>query len=1607
MNRIADFQRDELLDHIAETAARRLGEDAARSLVPFFATFYAHVPLDELRGSASDTLVAAALAHWRLAQQRPSGLARIRVYNPSLEVDGWTSEHTVVEVVTDDMPFLLASVTAELRRQGLDVLLVIHPVVRVRRTEAGDLLELAGENDAQAIAESFIHVEVGRQATTRLAAIADGVATVLADVKDAVTDLQPARQRLQAIIDTLPTSLPGQSADDVAEVHAFLTWLYKTHFTFLGYTVYVVERQGDVDMVVVEPGSGLGVLRDPATVVFDDIRPGQPVPPAARVFLERPELLAVSKASRHSTVHRPTHMDTIVIKRLDGGKVTGVHLIVGLFGSAAYTVSAREVPLLRRKIEHVLDLAGFAPRSHDARALINILETFPRDELFQVTEDYLLRVALGVLHLQQRPRVALFVRRDDFDRFVSCLVYVPRDRFTTELRLTIQAILERAFAGTVTAHFNQVTDAPLARLQVYLRTSPDDVPEHDIGDVEAEIVAACRSWADQLLQALTVGRGEEEGRRLLGRYADAFPPSYRERFTAGHAVADISEIEGVLAGGRLRITLYRPLTADDHQMRFKLFHPEEPIPLSQVLPVLENLGLKVIDEVPHRVMLHADGSPNVIIHDFGVESESGRTINLEVFRSRFIEAFAAVWYGLAESDRLNALILDADLSWRDAVVLRTYARYLRQAGMPFSQRYIEHAVVSNAGLAGLIVELFRTLFDPARSDRDSQAEAKRTRIGLLLDQVVSADDDRILRRFLNLVEATLRTNYFQPAEGGDVKPYLAIKLDSAKVEDLPLPRPMVEIFVYSPRMEGIHLRGGRVARGGIRWSDRREDFRSEVLGLMKAQMVKNAVIVPVGAKGGFVVKQAPDPADREATLAAGIAAYRTLIAGLLDLTDNLVEQGIRAPENVVRRDSDDPYLVVAADKGTATFSDIANGISAEYGFWLGDAFASGGSQGYDHKKMGITARGAWEGVKRHFRELGRDVQTEPFTVVGVGDMSGDVFGNGMLLSPMIRLVAAFDHRHVFVDPEPDPATSFTERARLFALPRSSWADYDASLLSPGGRVFDRKAKTITLTPEIRARFGLTRDRLTPAELVNWLLRAEVDLLWFGGIGTFIKAADESHAQVGDRANDAVRVDADKLRCKVVGEGANLGITQRARIAFAARGGRINTDFIDNSAGVDCSDHEVNIKILTDAVVADGDLTIKQRNALLSEMTDDVGAHVLRDNYLQTQAISLIEAEGAAALENQIRLIRFLERHARLNRAVEFLPNDDVLAERAVARQGLTRPEIAILFSYCKIWLNDELLRSNLPDDPHLAEDLTRYFPPALEARFASRIGRHRLRSELIATTITNSLINRVGGTFLIDMAEKTGATPADLARAYIIVRDVFALRGLWEEIEALDGRVSAAVQMAMHRDLQRLIERATLWILRNGGVPLDISVNIAAFNTAIPALAVALDQALPESLRQGIEVQASERVAQGVPPQLARRLAVLSVMSAAGDVVRLAAARGESLEAVVVLYFAVGETFGFGWLREEAERIVASGYWQRLAIAAAVEELTQHQRALVERIMVQTGRTDTVAIDQWCDLHRNATDRARVLIGEMQTASGVDLSMISVAIRQLRTLTQS
>ena len=1595
----------------AETVSRsKLAKGDHDRFQRFLNAYFHNVPSQDLKQTGADALYSIAHGHFAFGGQRPPGHVLVRAFNPDAKKDGWRSGHTIIEIVNDDMPFLVDSVTSELNRQNLTVHLVIHPIIGVARDRDGKFLDIVDGAKAAdgAIAESFMQIQITQQSEKRLKAIETEIKRVLGQVRLAVEDWKAMRARMEQVIEELATPSAGADPETTAEIREFLRWIHGNQFTFLGYREYVHSRGADT--IKIDRKNGLGILRDPKVVVFDEMRKLDTASARVKAFVESPSLLMVVKTNRRSAIHRPVHMDAIGIKRFDAkGRVVGQHLFIGLFTSVAYSRSPWEIPLLSQRLKNVVARAGFPASSHDGKALTHILETFPRDELFQVSDDYLFETALGILHLQDRQRVALFVRRDNFERFMSCLIFVPRDRYTTALRLKMQKILEDAFKGEATAHHATLGDSALARLHLILRTTPGKIPVYDVKKLEAQLVETSRSWSDILSEALIARYGEARGLDLMHQYGTAFSPGYQDAYTGEAALDDIERIEELLVEGGIGMNLYRVDGQPESRVRFKVYHPDRALSLSDVLPLFEHMGFKVLDESPYKVVLRSAGDKVVMIHDFGLESRSGGAVNIAAIRDNFQEAFRRVWAGDTESDGFNALVPGVGLNWREVVIVRAISKFLRQANIPFSQAYMEQTLAKNGSIARQIVDLFLTLFDPAAKGRDKKAAEIRAKVNADLEAVVSADEDRILRRFVNVVDSMLRTNFFQPGADGGPKPYLSFKMNSKNLDELPLPRPLREIFVYSPRTEGVHLRFGLVARGGIRWSDRREDFRTEILGLVKAQQVKNAVIVPVGSKGGFVLKRPTPPGDRDAFLKEGIACYKILISGLLDITDNIKGAKVTPPKNVIRLDDDDPYLVVAADKGTATFSDIANGVSLAYGHWLGDAFASGGSQGYDHKKMGITARGAWESVKRHFREVGKDIQKQDFTVIGVGDMSGDVFGNGMLLSPHIKLFGAFNHMHIFVDPDPDPAKSLKERRRMFNLPRSSWTDYDKSVMSKGGAIFERSAKSLTLTPEIRRRFGIAKDKVTPNELMQTLLKAEVDLLWFGGIGTYIKAETESNADVGDRANDAIRINGGDIRAKVMGEGANLGATQLGRIEYALNGGRLNTDSIDNSAGVNCSDHEVNIKILIDSVVAKGGLSAKQRNKLLAAMTDEVGGLVLNSNYGQSQAISVVEARAVQVLDNQSRLMRRLERADRLNRSVEFLPDDETLTERHLAKKGLTRPEIAILMSYAKIWLYDELLASDVPDDPYLEVDLLQYFPTPLRGKYRKDIDQHRLRREIIATRLTNSLVNRVGDTFVSEFMEKTGKPAAEIVRAYAIAREVYGLKDLWEAVEALDNKVPTATQAAMILDTNQLIEWVALWFLRNGKPGLDISAHVGEFQDGITALVDGLTGALPAHYQTDLKTRAKPYVDAGVPQALALKVCNLVNLYSGCDVVRLANARKMKVLNVARMYFAVGSRFHLGRLRAAAETMDSDSHWQQLAIAALIEEIYSHQLTLANRVLdFGNGKlAPEKAIDGWVNKNRPAVEPTEQLLSELWATQVNDLSMIAVASRQLRAMTDA
>ncbi|MBE2317863.1 NAD-glutamate dehydrogenase [Solirubrobacter sp. CPCC 204708] len=1537
-----------LIESVCERVRERVAPEEVAEAEAFVRQYYRRAPAADLKGREPVDLYGAALAHWAFGKDRAPGEPRVRAYNPTFEQHGWQSPHTAIEVVSDDMPFLVDSASMELSRRELGIHVLVHPVI-------GD--------------ESYMHIEVDRQADG-FETLEQAILGVLAQVRAAVEDWQPMRERMQALLEEpMPA---GVDTDEFEEARALLAWVADHHFTYLGYREYELTE----DSLRAVEGSGLGLLRGGGAESTGFSK----LPVAVRALAREPDPLVLAKATTRSPVHRPAYLDYIGVKRFDDdGNVIGERRFLGLYTTGAYREVPANIPVLRRKAAAVRERAGFVAGSHDDKALVEVIDTFPRDELFQIGVDDLYEIAVGILELGERQRVRLFMRTDRYERFVSCLVFVPRDRFNTANRIKIGEILTEALGAESLDWGLRLTEWVLVRIHYTLHLPAGTRPDYDAQELEARIVEAIRSWDDDLFDALLEEFGEESGMALNRQYGAAFPPAYRHDLLARSAVADVQRIEGLSDENDLDLSLYRPLEAPPGALRCKVYRRGERVSLSDVLPMFESLGLTVTDERPYQVTPRE--GPPAWLYDFGLHAQG--PVDVDAIRDRFHEGFERVWRGEAEQDGFNGLILAAGLDWREVTMLRAVARYLRQAGIPFSDRYMENTLLEHAGVARALVELFRARFDPSgtRGGADRIAE----RIEQAIDAVDSLDQDRILRGFLSVVTAMLRTNYFLPGP----KPYVSFKLDPHQIPLTPLPRPKFEIFVHSPRVEGVHLRGGAVARGGLRWSDRREDFRTEILGLMKAQMVKNAVIVPVGSKGGFVVKR---PGDQV------VECYTTFLSGLLDVTDNIVGEDVVPPSHVVRADGDDPYLVVAADKGTATFSDIANGVANQYGFWLGDAFASGGSVGYDHKAMGITARSAWVSVQRHFRELGVDVQAQDFTVAGIGDMSGDVFGNGMMLSPHIKLVAAFDHRHVFLDPDPDPAASLAERERLFKLPRSSWDDYDRALISEGGGIFPRTAKSIDLTPQVREALAVEAERLTPSELIQAILRAPVDLLWNGGIGTYVKAASETHADVGDKANDAVRVNGRELRARVVGEGGNLGGTQRGRIEFALEGGRINTDAIDNAGGVNCSDHEVNIKVLLDSVVAAGDMTVKQRNRLLAEMTDAVAERVLRGSYTQTQALSLARFQAPAMLDVHDRFMRDLEASGRLDRAIEMLPDADAIAERRQAGLGLTQPELAVVLAYAKITLYAALLDSDLPDDPALEEELAVYFPPPLPERFRAEMARHRLRREIIATRVANQLVDRAGVTFLFRLREDTGASHADIARASVIARDVFDMRTLWADVEALDGQVTADTQTFMLLSGRRMVERATRWLLRTRPRPLDIGAEVARFADGARAVAELLPGVLVDAEQQAWRERVGGLCDAGVPEALAARVASQGALFAALDIVEVAGATERGVEEVAALHFELGGRLHLHWLRDQIAQLTRDTRWATMARAALRDDLFSLHADLTREVL----RFES--LDAWFAANRAAVERAQEILGEIRAGGTFDLTTLPVALREVRNL---
>jgi len=1591
-----------LLSQLVELLRERVTGVRYEQLKGFAEKYYRHIAAEDVADLALEDLYGALLSHWTFAQQRPRGGAKVRVFNPSLEEHGWQSPHTIVEIIAPDRPFLVQSIIMEINRHGLTNHLILHPVLDMIRTEAGLLIEPDGHSAYEICAEAFIHVEVDRQSDPdALAGLTSGIERILKDVIAATDDWRHYKKRIEKACEVVrsgPNDPAEEAADDAV---AFLQWLAADHFIFLGFREYDIDPEKACAGFRIVARTGLGILRDSLS----------PAPKSGSVPLSRDACavlcrktpLIITKATSRSTVQRPAFMDYIGVKRFaPNGRMIGELRFLGLYSASAYRAELQQIPLVRRKVNAVFQRSGFAPDSHNGWALMHVLEDLPRDELFHSDVDVLYHCAIGVLQLQERQRVRVFLRQDVYGQFISVLVFVPRERYHTELRRKLTRTLMEMLGGKSFEFKVQLSEFPLARIHFIIHTGACDAKEIDVNTIERSFVEAVYEWKDGLKEALLSHFGEEDGNRLFNNYSGGISVAYREDFKPRIAVLDLDHIDG-MSNNDIAIMLYQPLTTQGNTLRFKLYCSDRPAALSDVLPMLEHMGVRVLDEKPYEIS-NSSGR-RFWIHDFGLLYAGRESIEIHALKEAFQETFENIWFARVDNDRFNQLVLKANLDWRRISVLRAFYFYLRQIGMTFSQAYVEQTLGNNPDIAGQLMQLFEARFDPAAEERQRDGQRLAEAIAAAIDNVESLDEDRILRRYLNLIQAIVRCNYYQERHDHLGIPYFSFKFDPSKVQGLPAPQPCFEIFVYSPRLEGVHLRGGLVARGGLRWSDRREDFRTEVLGLMKAQMTKNAVIVPTGAKGGFVAKRLHRLTGRNPVHKEVAHCYSIFIKGLLDLTDTIDGGELIKPQRVVCYDGDDSYLVVAADKGTATFSDIANRIAQNVGFWLGDAFASGGSAGYDHKKMGITARGAWESVKRHFIELGTDIQTAPFTVMGIGDMSGDVFGNGMLLSEKIRLLGAFDNRHIFLDPDPDPLLSFKERQRLFECPHSSWDDYDRKRISKGGGVYPRSAKSISLSPQVRSVLAVKEKRLTPHELIRAMLAAPVDLLWNGGIGTYVKAHDEPNDRVGDRANDSVRIDASTLRCKVVGEGGNLGFTQRGRIEFAAEGGRINTDSVDNSAGVDCSDHEVNIKILLDRIVCQGDLTRKQRDQLLEAMTDEVARLVLRNNTLQTCGISLVEAEAAEMVPLHRRAIQILEQHGYLNRAVEAMPNDDELAERAAQRTGLFRPEIAVLMAYAKIMLKDDLLSNpGVLDSELVAQTLFLYFPGRLRKRYPQAIQAHRLRNEIIANQLVNSLVNRLGPSFAFRMMGEAGSDVVDVVCAYRLALEIFDIQSIWHEIESLGGRIEPEVQLDMMILVRRVVERAMFWLQRH---LLRIGAEErkpAEFRSGVTSLSGRVLELMPNSERQFARARIEQLVMAMVPQALSERIATLNTLFSLLDVIAVHCRSKRALLEVAQAHFALDERLELSWLRTQISLLEQRTYWQALARSAMRDEFHAACQSLIDDVIKgQTGSVPQM-IESWADRKDASIERYRKLLSAIQTDSPVEFEKMVVLLRALHAI---
>lgn len=1608
---VSQSQFDSFMEELNQFALKHLENDEAQRMMLLARLFFTYYPIGELVGRHFSDVFGSIYHWWRFIQQFDSRLPKVRVFNPVLEEDGWVCPHTVVVVLQKDMPFLVDSIRIEMNRRNIAIHGLKSTVMNVCRDDQHKLISLADSSEdlANAQTEALVFLEINLHSReSELKELRDSLLSVLDEVNRVVADYKPMMAQMEEIDKNLYGAEKSVMSALMGESQQFIRWLMANHFTFLGFSEYEFVDSNAGRHLCEMPEKRLGIFsfyNEPKTIIpVTEFNEGM-----TRFHLV-PQIITFSKSSTRARVHRHAYSDYVLIKKFNSnGEVIGEYRLVGLYTSMVYSVSPISIPLIREKVNKVIDRSGLNLNSYYGKSFKQILETFPRDEIFLSSGTELYDTLMGVAQINERSMVKLFVRPDLFGKFMTCLIYIPRDYFSTKIRLKIQDYIGNLL-GTNECEFTTLySESILARVHLVFKLANQTLPELDIQALEKKIVDITRSWEDQLQYSLVESQGEEKAMRLLHEYRNAFASSYQEQFDSRNAVQDIVIMDAMSNSNDIAMNFYQPVNSAAHELRFKIFHENQTLELSDVIPVLENLGLRVLSESSHEIK--RTNGDCVWLHDFYLQHHLAEDFDIHRVKDNFQEAFAAIWRKKMDSDQFNRLVLSCGLKWREVIVLRAYACYMRQTLFNFADTYIANALVNHAQLTASLVDLFNIKFNPALAmevGREEKIQACRESILQGLNKVDNLNEDRIVRRYLSMIDSSVRTNFFQTTADATAKDYLSIKLNPRSIPDIPEPRPLYEIFVFSPRMEGVHLRSAKVARGGLRWSDRLQDYRTEVLGLVKAQQVKNAVIVPNGAKGGFVCKQ-PQTGGRDAVLKEGIECYKIFIRGLLDLTDNLVDGKLVPPVNTQRFDEDDPYLVVAADKGTASFSDIANSISAEYRFWLGDAFASGGSQGYDHKAMGITARGGWISVQRHFKEKHINIQSDPISVLGIGDMSGDVFGNGMLLSESILVVAAFDHRHIFIDPTPDAANSFVERQRLFKLPRSSWADYDKTLISEGGGVFSRDLKSIAINLQMKKLFDIQVESLTPTDFINALLKAPIDLIWNGGIGTYVKASTESHADVGDKANDSLRVNGNELRCKVFGEGGNLGMTQRGRVEYCLTGGSCNTDFIDNAGGVDCSDHEVNAKILLNEVVANGDLTEKQRNQLLVEMTDNVANLVLENNYRQTQAISVAQSEAVARNAEYRRFMSALQTAGRLNRKLEFLPGDDVLLERQAHGKGLTRPELAILISYAKAVLKEDLTVSDIADDEYIANFIEGAFPQKLCQLYPQVMRKHKLRREIVATQIANDLVNNMGITFAQRLKESTGAKTGDVAKAYIIARDIYKLDDFLKALAKFDYQIDPQIQLDLINGMIRRVRHASRWFLRNRRSNLNPVAEVNLFATGMSEIAIALPDLLQADSLAEWQNNCQQLLDAGLPNDLVLLACRPANLYSGLNVVESARISQQPLHRVAKLYFALGNYLSLPWFSNQIADLKVDNFWQAMARETYMNDLEAQLRSLsisLIRLVTDDEQIPHI-IEDWSKQHELLIGRWKTMVSELQSASGTDFAMFSVALRDLLDLAQA